>query len=303
MNESHEPQDGATEADRTRRTPQRVLDRTTTNALVGFASQTVVLTAVLFYFGWARVRATYAYFGVDVSVLNFSVSDYVLRSVSTAFPLLIALGALTVAAILIDARLQPMLLSKPTHVTVLIRVLSAAGWGLVVAGFALALVITGPGGSEPPGPTIMLAGFAIVVYALMLRNRYASQNEGRLVIILAGLLFLAFFWSVTAYANFVGIRIAEELQATLPGAPNVTVYSSSNLSLDGPGMTGAKIAAKDAAYQFRYSGLRLLVSSGGQYFLLPAKWRPGAGSVIVLPATPAGANNLNIRVQFQASTP
>lgn len=300
MTESDGPDD--TRVGRTTHAHQRVPDHAATNALIGFASQTVVLSAVLFYFGWARTRATYGYFGVDVSVLNFSVSDYVLRSTSTAFPLLFAVGATSIAAILIDIRLQPVFIARPTYASVLMRALSTAGWGLVVAGFILALTITGPDGSNPLGPVVMLGGFVTIVYTLILRKRYGSQNEGRLVVILTGLLVLAFFWAVASYANFVGIRMAEELQAALPGAPNVTVYSSRNLWLDGPGVTSDELADKDAAYQFRYSGLRLLVSSGGQYLLLPDGWHPGAGSVIVLPVTSTGDNNLNIRVQFQTSS-
>src|SRR5215471_6472571 len=73
-----------------------------TTGIVGFAAQTVVLTAVLFYFGWARARASYAYFGVDVSVLNFSVSDYVLRSVNSVFPILMAIGFVALGAVIVD---------------------------------------------------------------------------------------------------------------------------------------------------------------------------------------------------------
>lgn len=47
------------------------LARTTSAVLAGLASQAVILTAVLFYFGWARAKATYGYFGVDISVLDF----------------------------------------------------------------------------------------------------------------------------------------------------------------------------------------------------------------------------------------
>ena len=36
------------------------------------------------------------------------------------------------------------------------------------------------------------------------------------------------------------------------------------------------------AYRYRYSGLRLLIRSGGKYFLLPGNWTRDAGTVIVL---------------------
>ena len=284
----------------TTRAHQRASDRVAINALVGFASLTVVISAVLFYSGWVRARATYGYFGVDVSMLNFSVSDYIVRGVSTATPVLIGAGILSAVAIRIDARLQPRLLAKPRFASGLARVFSIVGWGLVIVGFYDALII-GWGGSDPLGPVVMVIGFIMVAYAWILRIRYRSQNAGRLVVILACLSVLAFFWAVTAYANYVGIRTAKDFQAGLLAAPSVTVYSSDILDLDGPGIASAEIEAPNAAYQFRYTGLRLLVSSGGQYFLLPDQWAPGAGPVFVLPVAPAGAGNLNIRVQFQIS--
>lgn len=300
MPESRDHHNGATEANGSQPSPSRRLDTAAARALAGFASQTVVLTAVLFYFGWARVRATYAYFGVDVSVLNFSAADYVLRSVSTAFPLLVAMGLLTVGATLIHDQSRSALLGNSALAARLVRVLSAVGWGLVVAGFILALAITGPGGSALPGPAAMLAGLTIVVYALILNDRYVGRNQSRLIVIVVGLLTLALLWTVTAYADFVGVQVAKELQAALPTAPNVTVYSSSDLSLAGPGVTEFTMTSHSVAYRFRYSGLRLLVSSGDRYFLLPAKWHPGTGSVIVLPVTPPG---LLTRVQFQVRAP
>jgi hypothetical protein len=255
----------------------------------------VVLTAVLFYFGWARVRATYAYFGVDVSVLNFSASDYVLRSVSTAFPPLVAAGLLAIGAVLVHDQLRSNLAEDSAFAGRLVNTLLAIGWGLVAVGFILALVITGQGGSAPPGPAVMMIGFAVIVYALFLRDRYVVQNGSPIVVIIAGLLTLSFFWSVTAYANYIGVQAAMQLQSNLPAAANVVVYSSSNLSLTGPGITQSM--PPDSVYRFRYSGLRLLASSGGQYFLLPEGWRPGNGPVIALPVAPLG---IRIRVQFEA---
>jgi hypothetical protein len=267
--------------------------------LAGIASQTVILTAVLFYFGWARARATYSYFGVDVSVLNFSVSDYVLRSVNAAFPLLIAIGLLAVASILVHDQLRPRLAADTAAARRLVRILSVVGWVLAGIGFILALVITGAGGSAPPGPAIMLVGFAAIVCALFLRIRYVTQSGSQVIGVMAVLLILAFFWTVTAYADYVGVQAARQLQAGLPTAANVTVYSSRSLSFTGPGVTEST-ELPDSMYQFRYSGLRLLVSSGGQYFLLPVGWRQGAGSVLVLPARPWG---LATRVQFEAHAP
>jgi hypothetical protein len=48
-------------------------------------SQTVLITALLYYFGWARTQASLAYFGLDTSLIAYSTPDYVLRSINVAF--------------------------------------------------------------------------------------------------------------------------------------------------------------------------------------------------------------------------
>src|SRR3954468_16487826 len=50
------------------------------------ASQTVLFTAVLTYFGWARTNAMLAHFGLDPSMVGYDTFEYVLRSLSIAFP-------------------------------------------------------------------------------------------------------------------------------------------------------------------------------------------------------------------------
>jgi hypothetical protein len=47
-----------------------------------------------------------------------------------------------------------------------------------------------------------------------------------------------------------------------------------------------QIAGADAAFTYRYDGLRPLLHSGGHWFLLPAGWTHGNGAtVIILPDT------------------
>jgi hypothetical protein len=36
-------------------------------------------------------------------------------------------------------------------------------------------------------------------------------------------------------------------------------------------------------YRYRYTGLRLLIHAGGQYFLLPRHWVRGRDSLVALP--------------------
>lgn len=279
--------------------------------LAGLASQVAVLTAVLFYFGWARERATFAYFGVDdLGVLNFSVAVYVLRSVSTALPLLMAVGFLAVGAFVVHGQLSRIVaMSRPLRLRMM-WLMGAVGGVLVVTGFALALVLTGPGGSLPEGPALTVIGLLLASYALVIGDgsqaragsteRARRDGDSRLIIVIWSLALIALLWSVAGYAGYVGTQAARQLQAGLPSAANVVVYSSADLLLTGPGVSESRVGGTDAEYHFRYSGLRLLVSANGDYFLLPSGWRPGAGSLIVLPETSGNAATL---VEFQAPTP
>jgi hypothetical protein len=48
-------------------------------------SQTVLITGLLYYFGWVRAQATAGYFGLDTSLIGYTTTDYLLRSVSVTF--------------------------------------------------------------------------------------------------------------------------------------------------------------------------------------------------------------------------
>ena len=70
---------------------------TETPSLVGGGSSSVVglvaaviapttlITALAYYFGYRRERAFAGFSGIDVSALNFTTTDYVLRSVDALF--------------------------------------------------------------------------------------------------------------------------------------------------------------------------------------------------------------------------
>lgn len=256
--------------------------------LAGVASQVAILTAVLFFFGWVRTNATYHYFGVDVSALSFSASDYVLRSVDAAFPTLIVIGLIGTCALAGHAWLRPRLDNEPDLVRRVVTWAGRGGVALVLAGFLLALALTGPNGSDIWGPLILLVGFASIAYALGVRNsRSPSEGTGYLVAVI-GMALVAFLWTVTAYASYIGVQKAEQAMAGLPRQADVIVYSTDSLPISGPGISASRVPVLHAEYHFRYDGLRLLVSSGGQYFLLPSRWRPGDGPVVVLPVTDPG---------------
>jgi hypothetical protein len=102
------------------------------------------------------------------------------------------------------------------------------------------------------------------------------------------------FWSVAVYAQASGVREAARVAATISRRPDVTVYSARRLHLEGPTIRETELPGPDAAYRYRYSGLKLVVRSGGKWFLLPASWTPGnRGAALLLPDTD------ELRVEFR----
>jgi hypothetical protein len=107
----------------------------------------------------------------------------------------------------------------------------------------------------------------------------------------AALIFLSLFWTTKELAQALGRGQAQVLEANLATRPGVVVLSERRLGLDGPGVD-EQVLSGEAAYSFLYSGLRLLVHSGDQFFLLPAGWTHGEGNAIVL------GDTQGVRIEF-----
>jgi len=55
-------------------------------AIIGSViAPSVLITSLFYYFGWVRAQTAFAYFGIDTSLVRYSTSDFVLRSVNIAF--------------------------------------------------------------------------------------------------------------------------------------------------------------------------------------------------------------------------
>jgi hypothetical protein len=269
--------------------------------LAGLAGQAAILTAVLVYFGWVRAYATYNYFGVDLSALDFSVSDYVLHSVNVAFPMVVVIALLGACGAYGHELVRPHL-DDPDWVRLVVNRTARTGACFGAAGLILALVLAMIGRLAFLGLVLLVVGAALCMYAMVIDRRYgppkANAGTPSYIIASGALVLLLFMWTVTTYANYAGIQQAEQVQSGLPAAAEVIVYSSTNLSLSGPGVTMSAVHTLDSEFRFRYDGLRFLVGSGGDDFLLPKRWRPGDGSVIVLPAAGPG-----ILVEFAEHAP
>jgi len=104
--------------------------------------------------------------------------------------------------------------------------------------------------------------------------------EWAIVLALVG---VSLFWAANDYAAAVGRTRAGEVAAELPGYPSAAVYSEHSLSITAPGVREVRCHDPEAAYRFRYDGLKLMLQSGDQYVLLTEHWTPQDGVAVVLP--------------------
>ena len=127
-----------------------------------------------------------------------------------------------------------------------------------------------------------MASIVFLAYAAHLFARYGPQFGLRgssparssrwlplawsLVVVL---LFLSLFWTVSHYAGVRGVDLAVDRRSEqIAFQPSVTIYSAKRLYLHRPVME-TKLPDANAAYRYRYTGLKLLFRSEHNYFLRP----------------------------------
>jgi hypothetical protein len=237
-----------------------------------------LLTALLFYFGWARSRAQAAYFGIDSDVLGRSSQDYMLRSVGSIFwPLALLLVGILLA---LFAHSGAKRLATSGHARLFALVagsLIAAGAILVVVGVLGVVWRPRTGGGAVLTPAVFALGIPAAAYGLFLAASSGSASNLAAfrrapLLMVAGLSALFAFWAIGNYADFRGRTLAGRTAKHVDRLPSVIVYSPDRLYLEGLGVEEKALTAPHSAYRFRYSGLRLLARAGTRTFLLPQGW-------------------------------
>ena len=79
-----------------------------------------------------------------------------------------------------------------------------------------------------------------------------------------------------AYGRAEAVRLSNRLD-TLPA---VVLDTRSDLAIRFPGIQTFTLTGGD--YRYRYRGFRLLLASGDKLFLVPDRWTPQSGAVVVL---------------------
>src|SRR4051794_20438564 len=137
-----------------------------------------LLSALLFYFGYASSRAQYEYFGLDVDTIGLSTQDFVLRSPQPLLvPLLVlTLAAVAVAAVRLALRRQVVGPDPSPRRLLRLRRIATAGRavGMATMGAGVVLLFCYAPLREWPlfavvTPAVLAAGAALVVAGLQLR--------------------------------------------------------------------------------------------------------------------------------------
>ena len=270
-----------------------------------FVAPTTLLTALLFYFGWAHVYWFFDYFGVDSSVLGASTRDYVMRSVDALFIPLIAVSTVGLGLMWGYIALPERARRGPTARWQLIA-LTIIAILLLLNGLSFLVKQTPLNRGLCVAPICVIVGVVLLWYLILLRRNRIQQTRRSDAAILCEwavmfvLVAMSLFWIATDYSVAVGQTRARQAAAQIPGRPEVILFSDKDLHLDGADIRKTVCAStpgSDSAYHFRYDGLVLMIEIGGQYVLVPSDWRRGHGTAIVLPKDGIGA----IRLEFAAA--
>jgi uncharacterized membrane protein YbaN (DUF454 family) len=268
-----------------------------------------VLTALLFYFGFARTNALYSWFGIDASTLGFSTQDYLVRSVEAVYvpagTLILVILFLLWAHGVVSLRIG----DRPRRSWVLVQVFILGFIGLLLFGRGIAGILL-PSLSNNDfliTPLCLGLGTLFVAYALHLQRRLRKPHRNlasdqadllrgvnsALVILLV---LLSIFWMTANYAKAYGRGFASQLSQRLDRQPAVAIYSTDRLYLHGTGVVEHRLSSTAGVYHYKYTGLRLLIQSRGRYFLLPEDWARESDAAIVLP------DNDRLRFEFMSGS-
>lgn len=271
--------------------------RSALRGIAALVAPTTVVTALLYYFGWARTSTQAHLMGLEQSLFGYSARDYILRSMSSLFtPLFVGLVVVLVGIALhmaiIRVALPP---AGPPRSRRTLRLFAlvpmVVGGAMGVAGFLGAAGLPRDVDTRVTEealtilqvifPLSVTVGIGLVGYGVHLRRRLVgSDTEGeeptgeeRALRLLAAavfplLLLLGMFWTVSKYAALKGRELAAVVENRMPFLPDVTIYSARRLELQPP-VTEREVGSAESAFPFQYTNLKLLFLSDGKYFLRP----------------------------------
>ncbi|MDQ3787655.1 MAG: hypothetical protein M3422_10485 [Actinomycetota bacterium] len=271
--------------------------------LVEVGLDIAVVTGVLYLFGLSRTNATLWTLGIHPSLVQLPMTEYVLRGINIAVPLLTVGVVLVLICFVLHRRFVVPAIAAPRYrrprmiVERLLKVTATIGvGGLVLAGLGMLAHDTLTGFWEYALPLGATLGAAAILYAYTtLNSSNVWRDHGpwpvRMVILL---LLLGVVWSGTAYAEETGEDSARNFASDLSLQPEVIIFSQSRLAIAGRGVEVKVIGRGDERYRYCYRGLRLFIRSNDQYVLMPVGWRWGDDALFLVPL----ADNLRVDMRY-----
>jgi hypothetical protein len=255
--------------------------------LLSLLGPTTVLAALMYYFGWVRTRAFYAYFGVDVDSLGLSTSDYTLRSAEVLWPTALGILGLSILFVVAHGRVEQWASSVDLRILRRRLVLPLLGAGGVLVAVTLVLLAK-PGKFAITAPLTFTTSIAFIAYARIVgRGTLAATapkaGAGRgagppstrqLESLLLGLLLLiALFWGAARLAEALGSGRARLLETNkFDTIPDVILYTSQRLHSDSSTIQERDLGPTYARFRYRYDGYKILVRSQSAMLLIPFDW-------------------------------
>jgi hypothetical protein len=250
-------------------------------SFVRLVGPSTVLTALLYYFGWARTHAVYLYFGIDADALGFSPVDYFLRSADTLWTPLVAAAGIVLFAGTVRRFLSQLitahLAGRPRAALLAVLVTLAASLLAVAVLRVLGRVLFG---YPLLAPLCLLGGIALLAAAY--RTVWPGEKGPRQVFWV--LVVLSCFWATAEFAGELGQGRAAHLEAQqFATVPDVIVYSRNRLDLDPQGVSEKVLSAGYAPYRYRYDGWKMLTRTDKEMVLIPYNWSTSNAYALVLP--------------------
>ncbi|MFC8683463.1 hypothetical protein ACFT30_18280 [Microbacterium ureisolvens] len=258
-------------------------------SLLAVVANVGVLTALLVYFGWVRSDQMSKMLGIDEAIFGMTVDDYVRRSVQPVVLLPICVAVAGLAWVGLDQwlrRRRTRLGPDDRVVTWVARWMWLIAVGAFVLGLLLGLI--GYPLTFIAAPLVCAGGMLLLLYGLTLRGglrdsvTFAPMTEGVLRGAIAILAAIGLFWSAMNYATVEGTELARDFPNQIERLPGVMVDSAQPLDIVSPGVDVTCTGSGDDL-RYRYRGLRLLESTGGNYFLVSDEWTFDYGVVVMLP--------------------
>ncbi|MGJ6965145.1 hypothetical protein ACSDR0_24865 [Streptosporangium sp. G11] len=257
---------------------------------------TLLLTisgAVLIYMGWAYLDGYLGSFQLKATDMGFGVDEYALRGLNIFSPAFLPFMVGGTAVLLAGTTYRSSLTAAlPQRVRAAGAALAArrsvriaadprAG-GTVVTVCGAALAFAALAGWQVDTFLVLALSIAGPLLLTWPTRRLAAGRTAFAAAVVISVFCL--LWAASLHAYRKGEAMAEQLVASLPHHTSVAIYSAKTLALNAPGVTRVSLA--DTTYPFRYEGLRLLMTRGDRYYLIPvitvADWKKGNGRTFVV---------------------